>query len=171
MSESKHEPMDGRPDVCDIDIYALSFMETRFEVEQVMDLRNTLRYLGIPVMTPSMMFGDNASVVGSVNIPSSCIKKRHVILSFHKVREAVASGSLYYGFLRGKDNVADILSKLWSYQCVWKRLQALLFWNGNTLELIKKELDSVDENHDKSNGMGSKSNVDHVICGVNTFQK
>ena len=67
-----------QPTVC-TSTYEAEFMEKSFAVEQVMDLRNTLRYLGIPLVTPSMMFGDNASVIGSVNIPSSCIKKRHVI--------------------------------------------------------------------------------------------
>ena len=110
-------------------------------------------------------------MVGSVNIPSSSMKKRHIILSFHKVRETVASGSIYYGFLKGESNVADILSKLWGYQCVWKRLQALLFWSGNTLDLIKKELEGLDTKKYMCKNKVIKEEVKQVICGLNTSQK
>jgi hypothetical protein len=34
-------------------------------VEQIIDLRNTLRYLGVPTREKSYMFGDNKSVVDS----------------------------------------------------------------------------------------------------------
>jgi hypothetical protein len=34
-------------------------------VEQIIDLRNTLRYLGVPVRSKSYVFGDNESVVKS----------------------------------------------------------------------------------------------------------
>ena len=159
-----------QPTVC-TSTYEAEFMATRFAVEKIMDLRNTLRYLGIPVVTPSMLFGDNASVVGSVNIPSSSMKKRHIILSFHKVRETVASGSIYYGFLKGESNVADILSKLWGYQCVWKRLQALLFWSGNTLDLIKKELEGLDTRKNMGNNKIIEDEEKQFICGLDTSQK
>ena len=159
-----------QPTVC-TSTYEAEFMATRTEVEQVIDLRCTLRYLGIPVMNPSMMFGDNASVVGSVNMPSSCMKKRHIILSFHKVREAVASGCVYYGFLKGEDNVADVLSKLWSYQCVWKRLQALLFWSGNTMDLFNKEFESGNIKSGKGKIRRSNNVGNHLVCGINTVQK
>jgi len=118
-----------------------------------------------------MVFGDNASVVGSVNIPSSSMKKRHIILSFHKSREAVASGAVYYGFLKGEDNIADILSKLWSYQCVWKRLQALLFWSGDTMELIKKESKRPNIKKSICQNVFSEQGGNPVICGLNTSQK
>ena len=42
--------------------------------EQIMDLRNTLRYL-VPIMTKAYMFGDNKSVVMSSTIPQSILNK------------------------------------------------------------------------------------------------
>jgi hypothetical protein len=44
--------------------YGSEFVAARTGTEQLMDLRNTLRYLGVPI-TASVMFGDNKSVVDS----------------------------------------------------------------------------------------------------------
>ena len=45
-------------------------IQDKTATEQIMDLRNTLRYLGVPIMTKAHMFGDNKSVVTSSTIPS-----------------------------------------------------------------------------------------------------
>ena len=39
----------------------------------------------------------------------------------------------------GEINPADILSKHWGYQQIWKQLQPLLFWQGDTRELFDKK--------------------------------
>ena len=43
----------------------------RTATDQIIDLRNTLRYLGVPVKGSSMMFGDNESVVITATVPHS----------------------------------------------------------------------------------------------------
>ena len=72
------------------------------------------------------MFGDNKLVVDSSTIPHSRLHKRHMALSFYHVREAISSGMLYFGFINGKINPADILSKHWGYQQVKDMLNLLL---------------------------------------------
>ena len=64
------------------------------------------------------MFGDNDSVVNSSMIPQGKIRKRHVALSFNRVREAIAAKIRSYQFMSGKINPADVLSKNWSRHCV-----------------------------------------------------
>ena len=54
-------------------------------------LRNTLRYLGVPIMTNASMFGDNKSAVTSLTIPQSILNKRHTMLSYQRVREGIAA--------------------------------------------------------------------------------
>ena len=49
--------------------YGSEFVAARVCVEQVIDLRNTLKYLGVPICKKSYMFGDNESVVNSSLIP------------------------------------------------------------------------------------------------------
>ena len=39
----------------------------------------------------------------------------------------------------GEINPADVLSKHWGYQQIWKQLQPLLFWQGDTRELFDKK--------------------------------
>jgi hypothetical protein len=43
--------------------YRSEFVSARTCVEQIIDLRNSLRYLGVPLRSKSYMFGDNKSVV------------------------------------------------------------------------------------------------------------
>ena len=45
--------------------YGYEFVAARTCVEQIIDLRNLLRYLGVPVISHGYIFGDNESVVGS----------------------------------------------------------------------------------------------------------
>ena len=94
--------------------YGSEFVAARICVEQIIDLRNTLRYLGVPICEKSYMFGDNESVVNSSSIPHAKLHKRHTALSFHHVHKTVASKFVGFSFLPGADNPADILSKHWS---------------------------------------------------------
>ena len=115
--------------------YGSEFVAARICVEQIIDLRNTLRYLGVPINARSYMFGDNKSVVDSASTVQAKLHKRHTALSFHRVREAIASGMVTFHHIPGQQNPADILSKHWAYADVWKLLQPLLFWEGDTINI------------------------------------
>jgi len=115
--------------------YGSEFVAARTCVEQIIDLWLTLRYMGIPLHDKSYMFGDNESVVNSATIPHGKLHKRHIMLSFHRVREVIASGMIIFTYLPGQYNPADILSKHWSYSDVWHLLKPLLFWQGDTANI------------------------------------
>jgi hypothetical protein len=76
-----------------------------------MDLRYTLRMMGIPIDGPAWLFGDNQSVIISSTIPHSNLNKRHNALSYHRVREAIAAEIMYFLHMDGKYNPSDILTK------------------------------------------------------------
>jgi len=95
--------------------YGSEFVAARTATEQIIDLRITLRYLGANICNEVFLFGDNESVVKSATIPHAKLHKRHVLLSFHRVREAIASGMLRFMHVPGNLNPADILSKAWAY--------------------------------------------------------
>ena len=85
------------------------------------------------------MFGNNKSVVDcSIQIHAK-LHKRHTMLSFHRVREAIASGMITFNFIHGDLNPADILSKHWGYTLIWEHLRCLLFWHGDTAALDKED--------------------------------
>ena len=97
-----------------------------------MDNRNHLRYMGVPVKGKTYMFGDNKSVVTNSTVPHSELKKRHVALSYHKTREAIAAGIVKFHHIAGALNPADLLSKHWGFAEGWPRLKPVLFWMGDT---------------------------------------
>ena len=113
--------------------YGAEFVSARTCVEQLVDLRTTLRYLGVPIRERSYMFGDNESVVNSAILPHAKLHKRHNALSFHRVREAIASGNYAFIHIPGENNPADILSKHWGYSQVWHMLRALFMVSGDTI--------------------------------------
>jgi hypothetical protein len=112
--------------------FSSEFVATRAAVEQIIDNRTTLRYLGVPIKGKTYMFGDNKSVVTNSTIPHSELKKRHVALSYHKTREAIAVGILTFYHIAGALNPADLLSKHWGFAEAWPRLRPILFWMGDT---------------------------------------
>ena len=117
--------------------YGSEFVAARTAVDQIIDIRTTLRYLGVPIRDKSYMFGDNRSVVTSSTIPNSTISKRHHLASYHRVREAIAAKFISFHWKDGKSNPADILSKHWEFATVWPLLKPILFWRGETATQLK----------------------------------
>ena len=132
--------------------YGAEFVAARTAMEQIIDLRIELRYLGVHVKGSTMMFGDNESVVNSSSMPHARLHKRHNALSFHKVREGIAASIAKFHHVRSGDNPADLLSKQWGHKTAWPTLQPLLFWEGDTMDLVP------DDSHDStsSNERGVK---------------
>ena len=116
------------------------YVAARTCTEQIIDLRTTLRYLGVPVETPTMMFGDNETIINRASVPHWKLQKRHNALSYHRTCEAICAGITRFYHIKGTTNPADILSKHWDYPSVWPQLQPLLFYYGNTAKLLKKKL-------------------------------
>ena len=119
------------------------------------------------------MFGDNESVVKNATVPYSQLKKRHIALSYHRVREAIAAGIVSFFHISGDKNPADILSKHWGYTQVWPVLKPLLFWHGETTDssdgiATKEEISSNEQTkgelHDSHHSGGTPQ--DDVPKGV-----
>ena len=115
--------------------YGSEYMAARTATEQIMEAQIQLRYLGVKLDGPAYLFGDNKSVINSSIMPKAHLHKRYVMLSFHRVREAIAAKILHFVFVNGKDNPADVLTKLWGYQQVRILLKAMLFWQGDTMKV------------------------------------
>ena len=61
------------------------------------------------------------------------------MLSFHRVREAIAAGIVNFTFIARSLNPADILDKHWGYQSVRTFLKTLLTWEGDTIDIYAEE--------------------------------
>ena len=115
--------------------YGSEFVAARTATEQIMDLRNTLRYLGVPIMAKLYMFGDNKSVITSATIPQSVLNKRHKMLSYHRVREAIAAKILAFFWCSSDQNKSDILSKHWEHSIVKDTIRELFDYQGDVFLL------------------------------------
>jgi hypothetical protein len=82
------------------------------------------------------MVGDNKTIVDSSTQPHARLHKQHNALSFHCVWEVIASKYVLMTHLPGKANPSDILSKHWGHQAVYPILRPILFFSGNTADLI-----------------------------------
>jgi hypothetical protein len=125
--------------------FGSEFVAARTGTEQIIDHRLTLRYFGVPITKRTYMFGDHESVVTNSSVPHSQLKKRHVALSYHRVREAIAAGIIWFFHIRSEQNPADVLTKHWAFPSAWPHLKALLFWRGDTSNIssevaVKAEL-------------------------------
>ena len=70
----------------------IEFVAARQCVEQIIDMRYTLRMMGVPIKGASLMLGDDKAVVTSSAIASSVLNKRHNALACDRVRESIAAG-------------------------------------------------------------------------------
>ena len=118
--------------------YCLEFVAAKTATEQIMDIRQTLRYLGAPIGAKSFLFGDNRSVVTSATLPLSTLTKRHNMLGFHGVREAIAAKLMAFYWIQSAYNLSDMLSKHWDHPTVYPMILKLLITRGN-ITLIPKE--------------------------------
>ena len=64
-------------------------LAARTAIEQSRANRLTFMYLGVPIEGPSILLGDNESVVKGATIPHRKLNKRHLILSWHYVHQAM----------------------------------------------------------------------------------
>ena len=77
-----------------------------------------MRYLGVPIGAKSFFFGDNRSVVTSATLPHSILTKRHNILAFPRVREAIAAKLMAFYWIQCAYNLSDMLSKHWHHPTI-----------------------------------------------------
>ena len=91
--------------------YGSEFIATKQCAEQVRELQETLKLMGIPIEESAWMLGDNSSVITFSTILSLVLKKRHQALSYHYVCTCIAYGFLKFCFLKSEQNVADTCIK------------------------------------------------------------
>jgi hypothetical protein len=115
-------------------------------LQWAVSVRTTLRYLGVPVIEKSYMIGDNQAVITDSSMTHSSLSKRYNALAYHRAREIIANILGYY-LVDGKNNPADIVSKHWSFPQILHLLKPLLFYSGNTQDLLDiKEANTIMDN-------------------------
>ena len=91
--------------------YCAEFVAMRSAVEEAISIRYMLRCLGIPVTAPTNLYGDNFGVIQSAEIPEGELKKKHIAIAYHYVREAIAAKIVNAIWIRSAENFADFCTK------------------------------------------------------------
>ena len=69
--------------------------------------------------------------------PIDAYSKRHHLVSYHRVKEAITAKYISLHWKDGKCNPADILSKHWEFATVWPMLKPILFWRDENATQLK----------------------------------
>jgi hypothetical protein len=91
--------------------YGSELVASRIATDLIVAYRYKFRMLGVPIEGPSMLLGDNASVIASSTTPSSPLWKKHNAIAYHRVREAIAAGIITFAKIDSKQNLSDCLTK------------------------------------------------------------
>jgi hypothetical protein len=110
--------------------YGSEFIAACVCIKQIIDLQNMLQYLFVPIIDKCYMFGDNNSMVDSSMQLNAKLRMWHT--------ETIASGILGFYYLPGEDNPADVLDKQWGYTQIKERFKTLLFWRGDTANMVEE---------------------------------
>lgn len=80
-------------------------------IEMIIAFHYNLRMFGIQVVEPAKMFCDNEAVDIWESLPESTLKKNHLSISYHRIRESVAEGIILDFKEDSSSNLYDLFTK------------------------------------------------------------
>ena len=92
-------------------VFGSEFIAMRTGLETVQGIRYKLRMMGVPLNTPTYIYGDNMSVIYNTSRPESTLKKKANSVCYHFIREAVAADECRTGHISTHENPADVATK------------------------------------------------------------
>jgi hypothetical protein len=60
-------------------------------------------------------------------------------LAYHFSRESIASKMVAYHHISGSMNPSDLLSKHWGHSQIYPLLRPLMFYQGDTIDLVDEQ--------------------------------
>jgi len=101
-----------RQNTVETSTFGSEFVALKVCTEMIEGLRYKLRMFGIPIDGPTSVYCDNQAVVLNTTVPEAQLKKKHNAIAYHRVREAVAAGTIRITWEDTRTNVADMFTKL-----------------------------------------------------------
>ena len=74
-------------------MFESEFTAMKNSVELIAALRYKLMIFGVPIDVSTEILCDNEAVYKNASTPESHLRKKHHSISYHMIREAVASGA------------------------------------------------------------------------------
>ena len=91
--------------------FGAEFIAFKKAVEEAVTTRYYLRSMGIHVIKPTVIDGDNLSLIKNTIDPGSPLKKKYLALAYHFCREHFSAGILSIRKIISKDNHANPFTK------------------------------------------------------------
>ena len=91
--------------------FGSEFVAMRSLVELLIGLRYKLRMFGVPIDGPCNVFCDNEPVSNASMCADVTLKRKHISISYHQAREAVAAGIILIFYERSATNHSDLFTK------------------------------------------------------------
>ena len=111
--------------------YCAKFISMRSAVEEAISIRYMLRCLGVPVTTPTDLHGDNFGGIQSAEVPEGELKKKHIAISCHYVREeAIAARIVNARWCWTYKNFADVCTKVLGTTIFTDLVTEVMAWPG-----------------------------------------
>jgi hypothetical protein len=92
-------------------LFGSEFIAMKQCTEYVRGLRYKLRMMGIICEGPTLIYGDNQSVLFNSTIPESSLKKKSQSIAYHFVRQGAARDEWPTAYVNTHLNPADLLTK------------------------------------------------------------
>ena len=126
--------------------FGSEFIALRIATELCQGLRYKLRSFGIPIDGPTSIFVDNQSVFKNTTTPESKLKKKHVAICYHKVRECIAAGWVQIGWITSSMNLADLFTKVLDATTRSRLLETMMpRWNTPAIEVSLVDVSIFDD--------------------------
>jgi hypothetical protein len=81
-------------------------------IEKLRGLLYKLCMMGIPLIGPSFIYGDNKSQITNSTKPESTLKKKCNSICYHAIQESVAMGESRITHISTHDNLSDLITKV-----------------------------------------------------------
>jgi hypothetical protein len=92
-------------------VFGAEFVTMKHGIKTLRGLRYKVHMMGIPLIGPSYIYGDNKSQVTNSSWPESTLKKKCNSICYHAIQESVAMGESLITHIKTDDNLSDFLTK------------------------------------------------------------
>ena len=92
-------------------MFGSEFTAMKNSVELIAALRYKLRMFGVTIDGSTDIFCDNEAVYKNASTPESQLRKKHHSISYHMIREEVASGACRMAKKDTETNLSDLFTK------------------------------------------------------------
>jgi hypothetical protein len=88
------------------------FVAMKLGMEALRGIRYKPRMMGVPIVGPTYVYGDNMSLIHNTQRTESTLKKKNLSICYHTVHEAVAIGEILTSHVRTKNDFSDFMTKV-----------------------------------------------------------